>query len=121
MSESTPPGASPAAEPRRRRLRPYVDLFLISFVILFFELACIRWFGSTVVFLTFFTNIVLMACVLGMTVGCLSASRRWNYVDSLIPLTLLAVLLAQGMLWAYHQHRVAISVGNNQASPQQVY
>ena len=49
------------------------ELFLISFLILFFELACIRWFGSTVVFLTFFTNIVLMACFLGMTVGLLAA------------------------------------------------
>jgi hypothetical protein len=36
--------------------RVYLDLFLISFLILFFELAAIRWFGSTVVFLTFFTN-----------------------------------------------------------------
>ena len=33
----------------------YLDLFIISFVILFFELACIRWFGSTVVFLTCFS------------------------------------------------------------------
>ena len=45
--------------------RSYADLFLISFLILFFELAAIRWFGSTVVFLTFFTNIVLLACVPG--------------------------------------------------------
>lgn len=37
--------------------RSYLNLFLISFILLFFELACIRWFGSTVVFLTFFTNI----------------------------------------------------------------
>ena len=51
----------------------YVELFLISFLILFFELACIRWFGSTVIFLTFFTNLVLMACFLGMSVGCLAA------------------------------------------------
>ena len=44
-------------------------LFVISFVLLFFELACIRWFGSTVVFLTFFTNIVLLATFVGMSVG----------------------------------------------------
>ena len=48
-------------------------LFVISFVLLFFELACIRWFGSTVVFLTFFTNIVLLATFLGMSVGLLAA------------------------------------------------
>ena len=58
--------------------RPHVSLFLISFFILFFELACIRWFGSMVVFLTFFTNIVLLACFLGMSVGLLTAQRRAN-------------------------------------------
>ena len=70
----------------RRRL--YVDLFLISFLLLFFELACIRWFGSTVVFLTFFTNLVLMACFLGMSVGCLAASRRATTSTAVLPLTL---------------------------------
>lgn len=54
--------------------RAYLDLFLVSFLLLFFELACIRRFGSTVVFLTFFTNIILLATFLGMSVGCLAAS-----------------------------------------------
>lgn len=53
-----------------RLRRGYLELFLISFLILFFELSCIRWFGSTVIFLTFFTNIVLMACFLGVSLGC---------------------------------------------------
>ncbi len=52
------------------------DLFLISFVILFLELACIRWFGAHVLFLTFFTNCVLLACFLGMSLGCLAARSR---------------------------------------------
>ena len=52
--------------------RASIELFVISFLVLFFELACIRWFGSTVIFLTFFTNIVLMACFLGVSVGCLA-------------------------------------------------
>ena len=43
-----------------RRPGQYLDLFLISFLILFFELACIRWFASTVRYLTFFTNLVLL-------------------------------------------------------------
>jgi hypothetical protein len=52
---------------RRRTLvindqtRRAADLFLVSFLILFLELACIRWFGSMVVYLTFFTNIALLA------------------------------------------------------------
>ena len=96
-------------------------MFAISFLILFFELACIRWFGSTVIFLTFFTNIVLMACFLGMSVGCLAASRRRDFVDAVLPLTLLAVALACGVLWAYqHSASVMIDVGGQQ-SPQQIF
>ena len=56
--------------------RDRVDLFLISILVLFLELACIRWFPSHVLFLTFFTNTVLLAAVLGMSVGCLVASRK---------------------------------------------
>jgi len=100
---------------------PYVDLFLISFLILFFELACIRWFASMVVYLTFFTNIVLLATFLGMSVGCLSASRSQDWLDRVMPLFLLSVVLACGVLWIYHSYgRVMIDVGG-QGSPQQVY
>ena len=42
-------------------MSPRRDLFLVSFLILFFELAAIRWFAGTVVFLTFFTNVVLLS------------------------------------------------------------
>jgi SAM-dependent methyltransferase len=121
MPADDPATSSPPVSADRGPWRPRFSLFAISFLILFFELACIRWFGSTVVFLTFFTNIVLLACVLGMSAGCLAASRRRDYLDAVIPLTLVAVLLAQGMLWGYYHHRVAVSVGDNQASPQQVY
>ena len=55
--------------------RARLDLFLISVLVLFLELASIRWFPSHVLFLTFFTNTVLLAAVLGMSVGCLAASR----------------------------------------------
>jgi SAM-dependent methyltransferase len=102
--------------------RPRADLFLISFLILFFELACIRWFGATVVFLSFFTNIVLMACFLGMSIGCLAASRRINFARSVIPLTLLAVLLACATRWGYDYFgRVTIDVGAQQESPQLIF
>jgi SAM-dependent methyltransferase len=110
----------PAAAPRWAE-RPRVALFLISVIILFYELTCIRWFGSTVVFLTFFTNVVLLASVLGMSVGCLAATRRRDYLRALIPLSLLAVSLAQAMLWGYYKNRLGIDVGNNRGSPQQVY
>ncbi len=105
------------ANPRRA----YVDLFIISFLVLFFELACIRWFGSMVVFLTFFTNIVLMACFLGMSVGCLAASQRRDFIRSVIPLALVATILACVSLWAYNRYsRIVVDVGG-QNSPQQIF
>src|SRR5919112_260972 len=97
--------APSSAPPRVRPGRALAELFLISFIILFFELACIRWFGSTVVFLTFFTNLVLMACFLGMTVGCLAASRRWDFIQAVLPLTLLAVLLSYLAYDIYTSHQ----------------
>jgi hypothetical protein len=38
--------------------RSGLTLFLVGFLVLFFELSCIRWFSARVVFLQFFTNIV---------------------------------------------------------------
>ena len=80
MFPSSPPAPDVvpgvAAVPPAISFRRLLDLFIVSFTILFFELTCIRWFASTVIFLTFFTNLVLMACFLGMSVGCLAASRR---------------------------------------------
>src|SRR6266496_4369416 len=84
--------------------QPYLDLFLISFLILFFELACIRWFGSTVVFLTFFTNIVLLACFLGMSVGLLTAGGRQDFIRGVLPRTFLSVSLAYGSLAVYNHY-----------------
>src|ERR1700731_3949228 len=101
--------------------RPYLNLFLLSFLILFFELACIRWFGSMVVYLTFFTNIVLLATFLGMSIGCLSASRGRDWLPGVMPLFLWAVFLACGVLWVHSTHgRVMVDVGG-QGSPQQVF
>jgi peptidoglycan/LPS O-acetylase OafA/YrhL len=110
---STPPPATAG--------RAYFDLFLVSFLLLFFELACIRWFGSTVVFLTFFTNIILLATFLGMSVGCLAASARRDWTRVVLPLLLFVALLAAGLLWARNQFgQVLVDVGG-QGSPEQVY
>jgi len=107
--------------PRAGAVRASAELFLISFFVLFFELACIRWLGSTVVFLTYFTNIVLMACFLGVSVGCLASARRWSWIKGLVPLTILATGSAGGFLWAYKAFgQLMIDVGSQQ-SPQLIY
>src|SRR5690242_10627789 len=86
----------PAPGPVREHLRDrprrgYLDLFWISFAVLFLELASIRWFGSAVLFLTFFTNLVLMACFLGLSVGLLATGRRHDFATWVIPLMVLGV------------------------------
>ncbi|HEV3008889.1 MAG TPA: hypothetical protein VGX52_07640 [Burkholderiales bacterium] len=98
------------------------DLFLISFLILFFELAAIRWFAATVVFLTFFTNIVLLACFLGMSVGLLAARRPQNLVQAALPIATLAFAAAVATHLAYWgwAEQLTISV-SDRASPRMIY
>jgi hypothetical protein len=50
-------------------------LFTTSFVILFFELVCIRWLPAYVRFLGYFMNFIMLAAFLGIGLGIL-ASRR---------------------------------------------
>ncbi|WP_165230228.1 spermidine synthase [Aquisphaera insulae] len=103
-------------------IRPYLDLFLISFLILFAELACIRWFGSTVAFLTFFTNIVLLASFLGMSIGLMTASGRSDLTRTWLPLLATAVVISLLAARAHdHWGQLAIEVGGQQKSPQQIF
>ena len=102
---------------------PRRELFLVSFLILFFELAAIRWFGATVLFLTFFTNIVLLACFLGMSVGLLAARRPLDLVRATLPAAMLALLaaIATHMLYWAWADSVTIGLGSQQASPRVIY
>jgi len=96
------------------------ELLLVSLVILFLELACIRWFPAHVLYLTFFTNVVLLASFLGMSVGCLAASRRRNYLTWTPLLLVIALAAAQAVEISSGSFLKFVDVGN-QASPQQVY
>jgi SAM-dependent methyltransferase len=74
-----------------------------------------------VVHLRFFTNVVLLATFLGMSIGCLSASRGQDWADKVLPLFFVAVIVACGVLWIFtHTGRLMVDVGG-QGSPQQVY
>ncbi|MCE9567090.1 MAG: hypothetical protein K8U57_34235 [Planctomycetes bacterium] len=102
------------------RDRPAFDLFLISWLVLFLELACIRWFPSHVLFLTFFTNTVLLASFVGMSIGCLIARRPATLIRSTPFLLLVAV--AAGVLTNEYSHKLLVlfAVGN-QANPDVVF
>ncbi len=68
----------------RRSLVPQVQmpgalrLVLLSFLVLFVELALIRWTGSNIVYLSFFTNFVLLGSFLGIGIGFLRARAKHN-------------------------------------------
>lgn len=96
------------------------ELILVSLVILFLELACIRWFPAHVLYLTFFTNVVLLASFLGMSVGCLAATRSRNYLTWTPILLVMGLAAAQAVEISSKSFKHLVDVGN-QASPQQVY
>jgi hypothetical protein len=109
------PNDTTAVRPARR------ELFAASALLLFLELAFIRWFPAHVLFLTFFTNTVLLASFLGLSLGCLAARHRRTYLR-LTPL-MLVISLAAGI--GMESVRLAlqdiIDVGGNKAAPQMVY
>ena len=51
-------------------------LVLLSFLMLFVELALIRWTGSNILYLSYFSNFVLLGSFLGIGVGFLRANAR---------------------------------------------
>jgi hypothetical protein len=75
LGQDAIPGASRDGEragPARLRL------FGLSFLMLFVELALIRWTGAEIVYLSYFSNFVLLGSFLGIGVGFLRARYRVN-------------------------------------------
>jgi len=101
-------------------LRHGFDLFLISFLILFLELAAIRWFPAHVLYLTFFTNMVLLAAFLGMSIGCLAAGQQRDYLRWTPLLLVVAMIAAVAVEISSGSFVKFIDVGN-QSAPEQVY
>jgi len=71
--------ADGGAEPDGRALLPpRLRLFMLSFLMLFVELALIRWSGALVIYLSYFSNFVLLGSFLGIGIGFLRARSRVN-------------------------------------------
>ena len=70
---ATAGGHRPTPDPLRRAA---IEILVISFVILFQELALIRWLPGQVRVLAYFPNLILIAAFLGLGLGCLRASGR---------------------------------------------
>ena len=68
-------------------------LALTAFLLLFVELALIRWLGANIIYLAYFSNFVLVGTFLGIGLGFLWASRSELTLFPLAP-PLLAIFVA---------------------------
>jgi Spermine/spermidine synthase domain len=83
LGRDTVPAPAGAAGGARQRaegtlLPPPLQLFMLSFLMLFVELALIRWSGALVIYLSYFSNFVLLGSFLGIGIGFLRARARVN-------------------------------------------
>jgi hypothetical protein len=93
-----PGGDDAAPGPARGTLLPSgLQLFMLSFLMLFVELALIRWSGALVIYLSYFSNFVLLGSFLGIGVGFLRARSRVN----LFPWAPVALALLIGFVRAF--------------------
>jgi SAM-dependent methyltransferase len=84
--------ATDAAEPTRL-IGDKPRLVLLSFLMLFVELAIIRWSGANVIFLAYFSNLVLLGSFLGIGLGFIWAGRGGRPLFPWTPVVL-ALLVA---------------------------
>ena len=80
-------GVLPNMEERSTGFR----LLALSFLMLFLELALIRWLGANVLYLSYFSNLVLLGSFLGIGVAFLVGERSRSS-GSRLPWTLLLIV-----------------------------
>ena len=117
-------GAAPQPDPASfvvTERQHAAGLFLAGFLIVFLELACFRWFAAKVVFLQFFTNTVLLASLLGLSCGCMTARHARNWLASFPLIGLCAVGAALALLALYTRWQGQIIDSGHQTSPQEVF
>ena len=95
-------------DPKRARY----ELFVVSFLALFLELTCIRWFPAHVLLLTFFTNAVLLASFVGLSIGCLVSRHSRNFIRWTPFLLLIGILAAHGAELMPRMERM-VDMGDN--------
>lgn len=83
-------------------MRP-LRIAAISFLVLFLEIALIRWLPAQIRLLSFFSNFILLASFLGIGVGCLLAPTR-SRLFAWFPMGLAAIVAG---VWAF---RIEVAV-----------
>jgi spermidine synthase len=68
-------------------------IFIISVLGLFLEILLIRWIGTEVRIFAYLQNTILVACFLGLGIGCFTSRQVINLRHSLISITFLLLLM----------------------------
>jgi hypothetical protein len=97
-AERTHPKSASSADASADRatgaVRGRARLVLLSFLMLFVELALIRWTGSNVVYLSYFSNFVLLGSFLGIGIGFLRSRSKIELFPRAAPvLTVLVIFV----------------------------
>src|SRR6476660_3450069 len=71
-----------------------LGIFLISILGLFLETLFIRWVGTEIRIFAYLQNTILVVCFLGLGIGMFTSSRPVEIKQSLIPMTVLLLLMA---------------------------
>src|SRR3989338_1522887 len=68
-----------------KEIKSLIELFTISFLFLFLEIALIRWISGYVKIVAYYTNVVLISAFLGAGIGLLIKNRKYvNYFPLII-------------------------------------
>jgi SAM-dependent methyltransferase len=76
-------------------------LFLCGLAALFWELVLIRWLGTSIRIVAYFSNLVLISAFFGLGTGALMTRFSWRLERLVAPLVALATMLGAGLgrLW----------------------
>ncbi len=73
----------------------WFDLFLISLASLFIEMLVIRWLAEEIRLFSYFKNITLISCFLGLGLGSILARNRRDYIKVFVPLLVLFFIVVK--------------------------
>ncbi len=90
--ENSTTAANPAIGIKSTGRRAWIDLFMVSFITLFFEVLVIRWMAEEVRIFSYFKNITLIACFLGLGLGSILARKRVNLFNLFMPLLVVLIV-----------------------------
>jgi SAM-dependent methyltransferase len=79
-------------------------LLLCGLAALFWELVLIRWLGTSVRIVAYFSNLVLISAFFGLGTGALMTRFSWRLERLIAPLLALAVLLGPGLGRLWHRN-----------------